>query len=286
MRRGLFVLSAVVSVLAAPGRAQRAPLPPVDSATVVRLRLNDGSEVLGRVLAWDTDSLTVETTLGLRLRIPPAALRSWRVQRGRLAGGRFLESDPNASRLFFAPTGRTLPAGDGYFADYYLFFPFLAVGATDWLTVAGGASIIPGADNQLVYAAPKLGLVRGPTVNVGVGGIYATVPGEEGSVGAVYGVATFGSEDQALTLLAGYPFVNGERTREPGVVLGAERRVAGRAKLLIEAWRLPGVNEVPAIFGMRFFGNRVSVDFGLLYVLGAETEGFPFFPWVDFVISW
>lgn len=285
--QGLLGSCLIVLAAARPAAAQRTPIPvpPVDSAALVTLRLTDGTELTGRVVARDDTSLVVVTIAGLRVVTPRRVIAGWRAQRGRIAAGRFVEADPNTSRLFFAPTGRTLRGGSGYFADYFLFFPFVAAGLHDRVTLAGGVSIFPGAENQLVYIAPKVGLLQSPRLNVAAGGLYVIVPGEEGYAGAVYGVATFGSEDNALTVVAGYPFANGERTEEPGVMLGGEARISGRSKFLVEAWKLPGVDEVPAIFGLRFFGNRLTTDFGLIHVLGADTEGFPFFPWVDFVVS-
>jgi hypothetical protein len=44
--------------------------------------------------------------------------------------------DPNYSRLLFAPTGRPLKKGDGYFSDYEVLFPGLAVGLTDHVSQA------------------------------------------------------------------------------------------------------------------------------------------------------
>jgi hypothetical protein len=70
------------------------------------------------------------------------------------------------------------------------------------------------------------------------------------------------------------------------LILGGEQRISRRSKLLLEVWKLEGVTEVPSVFGVRFFGERLAVDFGLLYVFGVETDGWPFFPWVDFVVNW
>ncbi len=280
---GLLLLPALTEA----ARAQRAParLPPVDTTAVVTLRLADGSDLTGRVVQRDDSSLVVATPAGLVVTVPYRAVAGWQSRRGRLVGGQFRESDPNTTRLFFAPTGRTLPAGRSYFADYFLFFPFVATGATDWLTVAAGMSILPGASSQLVYLAPKLGVARGPRLNASIGGIYATVPGEEGSVGAGYGALTVGDEDAAVTVVAGYAFTNGERSEEPGFVFGGEQRLGAGTKGLIEAWKLPGVTEVPVIFGLRLFSRTITVDFGLFRVLGTDTSGFPFIPWVDFVVS-
>jgi hypothetical protein len=120
---------------------------------------------------------------------------------------------------------------------------------------------------------------------VAVGGIHATIPGEEGSVSAAYAGATFGTHDNALTLLGGFAFGDGEST--PGIIAGFETRVSDGVKLIGEGWIFPEMKDlvVPVIVGPRFFGRKVAVDFGLAYFLGARTEGFPFLPWVDFVVN-
>ena len=80
------------------------------------------------------------------------------------------------------------------------------------------------------------------------------------------------------------PATVGDRTREPGFMLGGETRIGGGSKLMAEAWKLPGISEVPVVFGFRFFGRRLSTDFGFLYVLGTSSSGFPLIPWLDFAI--
>src|SRR5262245_9767297 len=81
--------------------------------------------------------------------------------------------DPNYSRLLFAPTGRPLKKGDGYFSDYELVFPGVAVGVTDNFSIAGGVSIIPGLrlDRQVLYVSPRLGWNIGEKAAVSVGAI-------------------------------------------------------------------------------------------------------------------
>ncbi|MBI1966912.1 MAG: hypothetical protein HYS40_02885 [Gemmatimonadetes bacterium] len=283
------VCGAVAALVLMPPAAalQVAPTTPLaDSTVVVAIRLTDGSELIGRVVAADDTALIVVTNAGLRVVVPRAAVGSWRAMRGHMAGGAYRLTDPNVSRLFFAPTGRNLQAGEGYFADYFLFFPFVAVGVHDRLTVAAGMSLFPGASSQLLYVAPKIGVAQGERLNFAVGGIYASLPEGEGNIGAGYAALTVGSEDAAATFLAGYPFADGEFTDAPGFVGGGEARLSARTKFLAEVWKLPGVDELPAVFGLRFFGERIAVDFGLVHVIGADTEGFPFFPWVDFVVNW
>ena len=284
------VSSVVLLALAAVGplAAQRPTVPPVDSTKVVSLRLTDGSELTGRVVAADETSLTLLTFAAARVLLPRTAIASWRMVAGRVTSTGFRRSDPNTSRLFFSPTGRTLPRGSGYFADYYLFLPVAAFGITDRVMLSGGMSIIPGLSSQLFYVAGKVGVYDSPDAALAVGGFWATVPDEsDASLGMGYLVTTLGGEDHAVTLLAGYPFTTRQVAREPLFVVGGETRIASRSKLMAEVWKLPQEDNVPALFGLRWFGDRLAVGFGLVYVIGPDNiEGWPFVPWVDFAINW
>jgi hypothetical protein len=150
---GLLLASFAV---ASPSPAQQPTPPPVDTVTVVVVRLSDGTEVTGHVIAEDDSSITLVTFAGARVIMPRRSVLSWRPQEGRVTAAGFRQVDPNPSRLFFGPTARTLPEGRGYFADYYLFFPVAGVGVSDRVMISGGVSIIPGS-NQVMYAAAKVG---------------------------------------------------------------------------------------------------------------------------------
>ncbi len=285
--RPLVVVLLLACCAAVPAAAQRPAVPPIDSTAVVALRLTDGSDFVGHVVAVDDTSVTLLTVAGARVVLPRRSVASWRALRGQTTARGFQPADPNASRLFFGPTARTLEQGTGYFADYYLFFPVVGYGVHERVMISGGVSLIPGASNQLVYVAAKAGVVRSPTFALAVGGFWATVPGEAGaSLGSGYGVATWGTEDHAVTFMGGYPFTAHDIAPEPMFMLGGETRVGSRTKLLAEFWKFPETSDVPVIFGVRWFGDRIAVDFGFVYPLGSDTNGFPFVPWVDFAVNW
>jgi hypothetical protein len=289
MKRALLLL-ALLAV--APGAyAQQPAFPPVDTVRVVEVRLTDGSTLTGRVLSTSDTAFTVTTPAGLRVLVPRRSITSWRVVRGIVVNGRVLRADPNVNRIFFAPTARTLHQGDGYFGDYYLFLPSVGYGLTDRITVAAGMSIIPGVSlaDQVYFVAPKVSLVQTPTLGVAAGVMYAGVglASGGGSGGIAYGVTTLGGEDAAVTVGLGWPFVVGEGgSKNPWMMFGGELRSSDRIKLLAEVWKFPGANEMPGVFGLRFIGDRMGVDFGLMHVFGADMGSWPFVPWLDFVIHW
>jgi len=197
--------------------------------------------------------------------------------------------DPGRTRLFLAATARTLPRGEGYVGDYFVFFPVVGYGVTDRVLLSGGASLLPGlsVDRQLVYLAPKLALVERPTFGLAVGALYMRLLWSElveawGGVG--YVVATFGGEDAALTLGAGWPFASGGGTRDPWALAGVEWRVSRDVKLLAEGWSFPGSSAVPVVVGVRLLDARTAVDLGVVRVLSADLRSVV--PWVDFSWRW
>lgn len=202
---------------------------------------------------------------------------------------RFSPRDPGRARLFLAPTARTMPRGQGYIGDYFVFFPVVGYGITDHILLSGGASVLPwlSFSQQLIYLAPKIGLVETPGFSFGVGGLYMRLLMTElvdawGGVG--YGVATFGGEDAAVTLGVGWPFASGGGTRELWAMAGGELRVDRSIKLLAEGWQFPGARVVPVVFGVRLMSEQTAVDLGLVRVLGSDTKGIG--PWVDFTWKW
>jgi hypothetical protein len=283
------VFVSLLLLVSRPAFAQHPRLPPADTA-VVELQLSDGSLLTGRVVATTDSSCTLLTAAGLTVVVPLQSLASWRPLAGRPAyTGRFGRADPNRSRLFLAPTARMLPGGQGYVGDYYLLFPVVGFGISDRITLAGGMSLVPGLriDQQLFYLAPKIGLVQTPKFNIAVGALYMRLNWSDlldAWGGVAYGVATLGGEDAAVTVGLGWPFASGGSSRDPWVLVGAEQRVSRGVKLLIEGWRFPGATEVPVVGGVRFMGEKIAVDFGLLRVLGADMTGVV--PWVDFVVNW
>jgi hypothetical protein len=284
--RVAFVLLLASLVLSSRAVGQEPALPPVDTVAVVTVRLIDGTEVMGRVVAADDSSVTLVTVAGARVVMPRRSIVSWRPRQGQVTAKGFQQADPSTTRLFFTPTARTLPQGRGYFADYYLVFPVAGVGVTDEVMLSGGISIIPGTE-QVMYGAAKVRIVRQSTVSFAIGGFYGAVAGE-GSAGFGYAVTTLGSEDNALTVMGGVPFSTDEVVDEPVFAVGGEVRTGSGSKFMAEVWKLPGATEVPALFGMRWFGQKIAVGFGLVYVFpnGIEESGWPFIPWVDFSITW
>jgi len=283
----LFLMAFLSCLASVPARAQttstvRDQVHIVDSTRIQVLTMRDGSSFVGRIVAVRNDSVDFQTGIG-RMTLAINDIRSIREHdAGRLHDGSYWFPNPNATRLFFAPTAQMLKKGDGYFADYELFFPGFAYGVTDNISVGGGVSVFPtGVDEQIYYFTPKAGVSFSDQIHVAAGLLFAGTGGGTGGVG--YGVATLGDGDRSLTVGLGYGFAGGDIESKPLVMLGAEKRVSRRVALVTENYILPiSDDNVVYSFGLRFMGEKLTTDFAIFNVVGSGIIGFPY---VDFVYS-
>jgi hypothetical protein len=280
MRReiGLLVLCGLLAGVAAPAAA---------ADRVVAVALKDGSRLVGRIVAEDDTAVTVETSGGIEVVVPRSSVVSvTNVEED----GRSISADPNYSRLMFAPTGRPLKKGDGYFSDYELLFPGVAYGLTDNLSLAGGISVIPGIglDEQLFYISPKIGVDLGRNTSVSVGALLAGAGGGDSDGESVYigfAVGTLGGRERSLTLGFGL----GDTTSEfsdavPIVMIGGTATLSRHVALVSENWLFVGddfhLSEQPFGVALRLFSDRLSADVGVILSGELLDEGFPI-PWLS-----
>lgn len=281
----LVLLAAAAALAPAPAAAQ-VPERIAVSDTLVEVRLSDGSTLFGRVVESRDGRIVLETEAGARVELERSQIRSLRPMAGTVRGGVVWEEDPHATRLFFAPTGRALRAGEGYFGVYELFFPFVTYGVTDRFTVAAGTPVIPGVIGEFAYVGPKLLLVDAPRMQLSAGVFAGIFDG--GTAGIAYGVGTWGDRDNAFTAGAGWGFAAGEddadMSSRPLVMLGGEARTGRRTKFLTENYFVFGESGALLSGGLRFFGERLSADAGagLLY---ADDEMTCCLPLINFVYS-
>ncbi|MDI6804565.1 MAG: hypothetical protein QME58_12100 [Bacteroidota bacterium] len=253
---------------------------------VQRIILNDGSELVGFIEYDHGDSVRFNTFSGLTITIPKNQISSIDKLAGEIINGEYYRMDPNNTRLFFAPTARTIRSGHGYFSAYEIFFPMLAFGIADVVSIAGGMSLFPGAPLQIFYVAPKITPIHTDDLDIAGGVLYlnSTLGGFEG-LGIVYGVGTYGNEKAAFTGGLGWGFSRGELTNKPILLLGGELRLSNSLKLISENWIPPDADIQFISFGLRFFGDKVAGDFGLIHPLGSRIENFPFIPWIGFAYN-
>jgi hypothetical protein len=251
-----------------------------DSAHIQIVTLRDGSTIFGRIVTVNADTATFQTAAGT-MQLAAGSIREIKeIETSDVHEGSYWFPNPNSTRLFFAPSGQMLKQGEGYVSDYEVFFPGIAYGVTDNISIGGGVSLLPAAaEDQAYYFTPKIGFSLTDKVHLAAGVLLAGT--RVGTGGVYYAVGTLGDGDGSITLGGGYGFAGGKVERRPVGMLGAEKRLSRRIAIVTENYLLPVSNDnLLYSFGLRFMGEKITTDLALFNVANTGVIGFP---WVDFV---
>lgn len=280
----LIVLSVLALVSPLAAQAQTAPASqataPAGELEMHELILKDGSRLFGRIERETDQEVVFRTQSGATITAPRQEIVSLKLVKGRVERGEFVRTDMHRSRLFFAPTGRSLEKGQVSVGVFEFMAPFVQIGVTDDFSIGGGTPLIFGIEDfdRPFWITPKYRVLKLDKVQAAVGvlHVFDTSMGDSG--GIAYGVGTFGSSDNAITAGAGMAYSGDSRG---GIaMIGGERRVHRNLKLITENYIWQGGDGILSA-GVRFMGERLSADLGLAMPLGAG-EAFVF-PVVSFV---
>jgi hypothetical protein len=277
------LLASLFVSLAPADQAPPKPVPVIEMpapGVTQELELNDGSSVIGRVESIGDGRFVFRTISNIEMTVEVATVRSLTTVNGRIVNGEFWREDPNPTRLFFAPTGRSLKKGEAYFGVYEVIMPFVQVGVTDRFSIGGGTPLIFGDFTHPFWVTPKLQIVNSGRTEASVGVLHFFNI-DHANVGIAYGVITQGSADSAFTIGGGYAYARGDDHDggAPVLMVGGEHRVSKRIKLVTENYVFDGGGLASG--GLRLFGEKLSADFGLVSPL--DGDGFYLFPMINIV---
>ncbi|MEO8678168.1 MAG: hypothetical protein ABI665_03925 [Vicinamibacterales bacterium] len=269
----LLMAAAVASPLhAAQGGSKKPPVIAVaPEGETQEMVLADGTRAIGRVERFDGQRLTFRTNAGVVMQVEISQVVALTVVNGRVVNGEFWRADSNPTRLFFAPTGRSLKKGEAYLGVYEVLMPFVQVGLTDRISIGGGTPLffIDNSDRPF-WLTPKVQVMKRGSVEAAVGVLHISNVGDY-SAGVAYGVVTSGSADSAVTIGVGYAYSRSDGEEDVGaapvLMLGGEHRVSRKIKLVTENYIFPSGGLLSG--GVRFMGENLSVDLGLVSPLNA-----------------
>jgi hypothetical protein len=241
---------------------------------LVELVLKDGSRFYGTIERESNGEVVVRTDAGALVTTRREDISSVRVVRRRSSDGELLPSDAHRTRLFFAPTGRSLRQGEVSIGVFQFLAPFVQVGVTDRVSVGGGTPLLFGFEDfeRPFWLTPKVQVVDTSNVQGAVGLLHIFAPGEQGA-GIAYGVATLGNSDNAFTGGAGMTYSGDAR----GWIVkgGGEGRIHRHVKVMTENYFWRDGNGIVS-GGVRFLGERLSADLALAIPVGVgEFYAFP-----------
>ncbi len=280
MKNVCLALVACLLLGAAPASAQETPAAANGVVTLYELVLRDGSRLFGTIEHQTDAVVEFRTQSGTVVTANRAEIASLKEVTGTLADGEFLRSDPNATRLFFGPTGRSLRQGEMYLGVYEFLMPFVQYGVTDRISIGGGTPLLFGLEegDRPFWVTPKVQVLKSRSTQVAVGVMHAFAGNDDGG-GVGYVVATRGSVRGSITGGFGVGYaVDGGRARI--AMFGGERQVRRNLAFVSENYVWSNGNGI-ASAGVRFFGERLSAD--LAFALPIGTDEVFLFPVVNFV---
>ncbi len=264
--------------------------------------LKDGTQLRGLLLSESLAGVTIKTdNLGEIIVTRDKIDRIDKMTDGYYRNGNYWFANPNSTRYFFAPSAYPLRKGEGYYQNAYLFVNAVSVGVTDHFTMGGGFVLNPAFRNWGVgFLTPKYSFPSRSNVTFGVGaivigayvrgfGLFTSNREVSSFLGGIgYGTVTFGNKEKNGSVGVGWAFGNGEISSKPVVTLSYMSRVARRVGLVTENWIIiPSQGSGGALLsgGVRFFGEKMSVDLALLSPVYKGQRGFTAGPYVDFVVK-
>lgn len=251
----------------------------------------DGNSFTGTIAGQDAEKIMLKTEkLGV-ITLRRADIRKMTViELAKFKDGKYWFDNPQATRYFFSPNGYGLKRGEGYYQNTWVLFNSVAVGMTDNFSI--GAGLVPlflfGGTSTPAWLTPKISFpVKKDKVQIGAGALIGAVIGEENTgFGILYGLTTFGSRDNNLTLGIGYGYAGGELANSPMFNINGMFRTGARGYFLTENYIFSGGGSTTLFlsFGGRQIIKNAGLDYGLWLPVGADIDAFVAIPWLGLTI--
>lgn len=258
--------------------------------TLVQIETTDGNTFVGEVVKEDSIKIVLVTEMLGEIAIPKSFIKSQKlVQSEKIKNGKLWFANPQSTRYFWSPNAYGLKKGEGYYQNIWVLWNQFSYGLSDNFSL--GAGIIPtflfAGSPTPVFATAKFSIpVVKDKVNLGAGAIAGTVLGEaETGFGILYGLSTFGSPDNNVTVGMGYGFAGGEWASSPMINVNGMFRITNRGYFITENYYLnaDGENLVLLMLGGRWIIKKAALDYGLVIPVG-DIGSFIAIPWLGFTI--
>ena len=280
MKTIIFLVTLCAACMVTPAHAQELTRASQSSSlTLTEFVLNDGTRAYGTVERETADEIVFRTPAGATITVKRSDIVSMKQRDGRLEAGEFRRNDPHLTRLFFAPTARSLPRGKVSFGMFGYTMPFIQVGVTDRFSMGGGTPFMFGFDeaDRPFWITPKFQIVNGERTQMAVGALHMVASGD--SVGIAYAVGSRGTADDAVTAGVGYAYT-GDGDGATVIMVGGERRVKNNLKFISENYIWQGGQGLLS-GGIRLIGDHFATDIALVAPIGMDL--LIVFPVVNFV---
>ena len=258
------------------------------------ITLANGNEISGDLIERRKNEIDIKTeSLGKVTLATKDIKKIKEIEKNKIIEGVYWFPNPNATRYFFAPTAISLKKGEGYYQNAYIIGNSINYGISDNISF-GGIVILPVA----VLITPKIGFPISEKLHIGAGAILGLLP-DPTLAGIGYGLITYGTIENNITIGGGYGFFDEEYTEWPIITVNGMLRVSRRIAFVSENWIIPlydrdynynytsytktNYYEAFISYGLRIMKEKITFDLALINS-GDIFEVLPIgIPYIDFV---
>lgn len=262
----------------------------IDTTKTYQIELMDGSELIGIIFAQDSSTYKIKTFSIPQLSVFKTSVRKIKLIENKVViNGATVVPNPNPTRYFFAPSAFNLKKGEGYYQNTYLLLNSINYGLSDHFSIGASMELISTFStlglnwSPIWLITPKVGVEIARNVNVGAGLLMAGM-GFKGGFQLAYGLVTYGTTENNVTLALSTGWIDGDYMQNPPLTVNGMFRMGRRTAFVTENWIVPDVGSLYS-YGVRFFGSKISVDLGFINnrdIMDAILIGIPY---VDFVVK-
>lgn len=294
-----------------------------DTTSTYLIILNDGSELVSKVIYNDTSVIKIKTAFVDELTLPIKNIKNVeKIKMSAIKKGNIWFENPNSTRYLFSPSAFNLKKGEGYYQNTYLILNSFNYGVTNNISIGGGlefistfTSLASGPFNPIFYITPKVGFKASEKIGVGAGIWYARIPSidtggfaKSQGAGIPYIISTYGNMDDNVTVGMGWSFVKDKFSKMPIFTFSGMKRISKKTALITENWivyldytdtsteMMPGGTMLTTTtvtkkyypvysYGVRFFGEKLAVDLALVNTSDVFKVMIIGVPFVNFVVK-
>jgi len=263
-----------------------------------QITLNDGSTISGKLLSITNNEVVIASGSLGEIRLQKEKIKSMILVSSfneKISGIWF--SNPNPTKYLLGNSAIPLEKNTGYYQNTWIFFNSFSYAFTGNFSISGGFeifSLMAGEDGPYAFFInPKVSFKVADNFYVGGNVLYAntlkTVDDFKG-LGTLNGFCTYGNNNNNITAVLGWGWADGEFSSKPLITISGMTRVSKRIAFVSENWLIPGAGSNGGYYGIlsygiRFLGEKTSIDLAFINNPDIAQEIGIGIPWLDFVIN-
>lgn len=260
--------------------------------------LNDGSVISGKILLITDNELVIASGSMGEIRLQKQNIKSMsEVAAFNEKKSGIWFSNPNPTKYLLGSSAIPLEKKAGYYQNTWIFFNSFSYGITKNISLTAGFeifSLLAGDEGPYgFFINPKASFKVAENFYLGGNILYANTlktMDDFGGLATLNAFCTYGNKNINASAGLGWGWADGEFSSKPLITLSGMARVAKRLALVSENWLIPGAGEKEGLYGvysygLRFLGEKTSIDLAFLNNPDIAEEMFIGIPWLDFVIN-